>query len=52
MKEKVKEFVKSITNGNSHRAKNQFESLVRLKIRDRIEEKRVEVAQSIYNEKE
>ena len=49
MKEKIKQFVKNIELGNGHAAKIGFESIMREKIRNSIEEKKIEVAKKIYS---
>lgn len=51
MKNKIKDFIKSVTNGNGYAAKNQFESIIRTKVREALETKKVETAQNLYRSK-
>lgn len=48
MKTRIKEFIKSVTNGNGYVAKNQFDAIIRNKVREALETKKVEVAQDLY----
>lgn len=48
----IKDLIKSIGTGKTSDAKEAFDTLIKSKLKDRIELKRVEVASNIYNKLE
>lgn len=48
MKEKIRKFISYVSNGQGHKAQSQFDTIVRSKVREQLENKRVEVAQNMY----
>jgi hypothetical protein len=49
MKEKIRKFISHISKGEGLKAQSQFESIIRNKVRESLENKKIEVAQDIYN---
>jgi hypothetical protein len=48
-KEIINQFVDDVLDGNSLAAKEAFQNAISIKVSDAIEQKKVEVAQSVYN---
>ena len=49
-KEIIDQFVDDVLDGNSIAAKEAFQNAISIKVSDAIEQKKVEVAQSVYND--
>lgn len=48
-KEIISQFVDDVLDGNNNAAKEAFQNAISVKVSDAIEQKKFEVAQSIYN---
>jgi hypothetical protein len=48
-KEMINQFVDDVLDGNNIAAKEAFQNAISIKVSDAIEQKKVEVAQSVYN---
>jgi len=48
-KEIIDQFVDDVLDGNNIAAKEAFQNAISIKVSDAIEQKKVEVAQSVYN---
>jgi len=48
-KEIINQFVDDVLDGNNIAAKEAFQNAISIKVSDAIEQKKVEVAQSVYN---
>jgi hypothetical protein len=49
-KEIIDQFVDDVLDGNNLAAKEAFQNAISIKVSDAIEQKKVEVAQSVYND--
>ena len=51
-KEIIDQFVDDVLDGNNLAAKEAFQNAISIKVSDAIEQKKVEVAQSVYNDED
>ena len=51
-KEIIDRFVDDVLDGNNLAAKEAFQNAISIKVSDAIEQKKVEVAQSVYNDED
>lgn len=51
-KEIIDRFVDDVLDGNNIAAKEAFQNAISIKVSDAIEQKKVEVAQSVYNDED